>query len=293
MGSFAKRLGQLATRSMESESAAILRTSRANKMPGSLSAQLDATLRTAHDMKVFGLGTAASLASAAHYARFTQSMCAVYGAMEAELDRSPSPANRLVWDKFKDVLRRAPALRLDLCDVSAHLPVSGADEPKAQALPRATEEYISTIRSAADEDARTNGARMLAHMYCRYFADLFGGQMVGTATRVALRLPAGTPRHYVFQYESTPPSGGGAPRRKLLIEGVYETINAAGVLLDENARASPHSSDAREDVVAACRTAFACNVKVYRAVSSSQGMLLADAARGCANAVIGFTRGRR
>jgi len=55
MGDFAKRLGQLAARSLQSESARILNASKPNKK--GLSLALDKTLRDGHDMKVFGLGT--------------------------------------------------------------------------------------------------------------------------------------------------------------------------------------------------------------------------------------------
>jgi hypothetical protein len=50
MGSFAKRLGQLAAKSLETESARILRTTPANKKAGSLARALDGTLKEGHDM---------------------------------------------------------------------------------------------------------------------------------------------------------------------------------------------------------------------------------------------------
>ena len=72
MGSFAKALGRAAAMSLETESANILRSSDANKR--ALSAALDGTLRQGHDMRAFGLGTAATLASRARYTRFTAAM---------------------------------------------------------------------------------------------------------------------------------------------------------------------------------------------------------------------------
>merc|ERR1719324_353309 len=95
MGTFAKRLGQIhgvfqrqqGAMLLESESRNIMRTAAANKIPGSLALALDGTLRKGHDMKTFGLGTAASMASRERYARFTASMHAVYATMEEELDR--------------------------------------------------------------------------------------------------------------------------------------------------------------------------------------------------------------
>ena len=67
MGSFAKHLGQIMRRSWESESSNILRTMSANKIENSLAKQLDETLTRGHDMKVFGLGTIASMASIDRY----------------------------------------------------------------------------------------------------------------------------------------------------------------------------------------------------------------------------------
>ena len=84
MGSFAKALGQMARKSLETESANIIKvgcvflrgmqtlaqslggdvqTVKANKIPGSLSLSLDGTLSRGHDMKTFGLGTVAALAN--------------------------------------------------------------------------------------------------------------------------------------------------------------------------------------------------------------------------------------
>ena len=57
MGTLAKRLGQLAARGVESDSARILKTGTANKVPGSLAQLLDGTLRQGHDMKVIDVQT--------------------------------------------------------------------------------------------------------------------------------------------------------------------------------------------------------------------------------------------
>ena len=63
MGTLAKRLGQLAIRSFESESSNIIQKGQANKH--GLAKMLDTTLKTSHDMRIFGLGTAASMAASA------------------------------------------------------------------------------------------------------------------------------------------------------------------------------------------------------------------------------------
>ena len=115
MGTFAKRLGQLATKSLETDSMNIMKTIAANKVPNSLAKQLDTTLREGHDMKVFGVGTVASMASVERYRRFTTSMHAVYSSMEEEMDRAgphAAPLVHAVWTEHGDVLRRAPSLAL-------------------------------------------------------------------------------------------------------------------------------------------------------------------------------------
>ena len=110
MGSFAKALSQLgnvasarlAAPAVASSSRGILQTSRANKT--GLSLLLDQTLKSGHDMKTFGLGTAASLSSVERYARFTSAMLQVCG-LTSNL---PHPATCALCR----VLRCAQAARL-------------------------------------------------------------------------------------------------------------------------------------------------------------------------------------
>lgn len=149
MGSFAQRLGQLSRRSLESESANILRTTRANKLPNSLSLALDGTLREGHDMKAFGLGTVASMASVPRYARFTASMLEVYATMEGKLDAAASPSSS-VWREHGPVLRRARRLEADLAAVGG-----------ARATSPATARYVAAIEAAAARDDDDGGARLL------------------------------------------------------------------------------------------------------------------------------------
>ena len=83
----------------------------------------------------------------------------------------------------------------------------------------ATADYVSSIRAATGQ----NGDLLLGHFYCRYFADLFGGSVLGYPTQVAMRLPA-KPEFYVFgpKVEAD---------RRAYIENVYAKINEAGELL--------------------------------------------------------------
>ena len=187
MGSFAKWMGVLASRSgkglLESESSHILKSCRANKVPGSLSLALDATLKDGHDMKVFGLGTAASLASLERYRKFTFSMHCVYSEMEKRLDQCTFPPVAELWAKNRHILRRSHALRNDLKDVQIDVDTStttssaSSSSVKSQQQrltpTRATKHYVEAIEKAAETD---QGAPLLGHVYCRYFADLFGGE---------------------------------------------------------------------------------------------------------------------
>jgi len=268
MGSFAKKLGQLTARSIESESANILRTGAANKVPGSLSLALDGTLRKGHDMRIFGLGTMASMADRPRYARFTTSMLAVYSAMEEELEASTKAGSAVaqLWKRHGSTLQRASALRTDLADV-----VDDVDAEIAKISP-ATSRYVAGVRSAGSDDRATGGARLLGHVYCRYFADLFGGQMLAAPYNLALSLPVDAPRHYSFKFPPSDKPGGSG--RRALIEEVYSDINVVGQML---------SDDAFQAVVEEALQAFKFNVGVY-----SEEPIIIDAVRGTINMGSGF-----
>ena len=153
MGSLAKavsQFGNIASARLAAPGAAanssrgILKGSRANKQ--GLSLLLDGTLKAGHDMKTFGLGTAASLANVGRYARFTASMHHVYGTMERSFDASTSPVIVPVWQRFGESLRREPSLALDLADVSS---------ASAHPMTPATEAYCVAIQDAAARDEPT------------------------------------------------------------------------------------------------------------------------------------------
>jgi heme oxygenase len=270
MGDVAKRLGQMAAKSLESESANILKTAKANKV--SLSKALDGTLKKGHDMKTFGLGTLASMASKERYARFTGSMYAIYRTMEEELDASAAVSKPVatVWNPYGFVLRRSERLHKDWLDVSSSS-VSPQDLTKESLWSPATRAYVRSIREAGQYDRENSGARLLGHLYCRYFADLFGGQVLATPYRVALSLPADTPRHYEFDF-SVHGSGG---NRRALVEGLYSSINEAAKHL---------TMDQEDQVAEEAMQAFQHNVHVY----SEDGKLYRDSLRGGLNVVTGF-----
>ncbi len=270
MGSLAKAISQLSSfaasarlsGSQAPSSQSILSASSANKQ--GLSFLLDSTLKTGHDMKTFGLGTAATMSSVERYARFTHSMLLIYTSMEDALDKSTSRPVRLVWDQYGDDLKRGDKLRLDLNDVMRS---EGANMTASVATMR----YCDSIKAAAQMDDSDGGGRLIGHLYCRYFADLFGGQMLSAPTRYALApdvLP-GTPRHYDF--------GKFGEDRKESIEELYKSFNAAGDTL---------SSDSHKEIVKHTLMAFEHNINVY----SEEGNLWTGAAIGVKNVVIGFTR---
>jgi heme oxygenase len=253
MGSVAKRLGQL------SKSANILRTSKANKIPGSLALALDGTLKQGHDMRAFGLGTLASMATLERYKRFTSSMHHVYSTMEDELDKTETEALEL-WKRHAEVLRRSDALYHDLQDVttSDELAIM-LQQPTAF-----TRNYVRAIREAGERDRENQGASMIGHLYCRYFADLFGGQMLASPYNMALGLDSNTPRHYTFDITN----------RREFIETLYRDINTAGEILPE---------PQKKQVVEEATTAFRHNIQVY-----TEEPVLVDAMKGGINVVVGF-----
>lgn len=217
-------------------------------------------------MKTFGLGTAASLSSVERYARFTAAMRRVYGTMEEALDANTSPVVKPIWSRFGDSLRREPALALDLADVARE----GDEYP----ITPATLAYCDAIKHAAANDEADGGGRLIGHIYCRYFADLFGGQALAAPTRYALApavLP-NTPRHYDF--------GEFGAQRRESIEALYAAFNEAGEALGSDA--------ARQAVIDETNDAFVHNVQVY----SEEGLLWSAAGKGVTNMVIGFAKAK-
>ena len=198
MGSLAKRIGQLSAKSMESESSQILRTIQSNKVPNSLSQKLDKTLKDSHDMKVFGLGTLSSLSNIDRFTRFTYSMYGVYSTMEHELDltadtNSTSSAVKHFWMNHEKILRRSDKLKQDLIQSLAHSNNNNNNNMTINDImdmeySPSTKKYIEAIQDAGEHDRKYNTGRLLGHAYTRYLADLMGGQVLATPTKLALGL---------------------------------------------------------------------------------------------------------
>ena len=280
MGSLAKRLGQLARASWETESSNILKTTQANKRVGSLAHGLDGTLKDAHDMKVFGLGTMASMANPQRYHRFSLSMYAIYQTMEQELDQTTEIYPKLfrIWQKHGSILKRRVALEHDLRHV---LPDEESLESRlAQHLREspATKQYVEAIQAAGKVDRETHHATLTGHLYCRYFADLFGGQMLALPYQYALRLPE-SPRFYEFDFASSISPSSIPPGRRAFIEDLYSELNHTGETLQDTTK--------QEQVVREAYQAFAHNIDVY-----SEEPIYMDGLRGGWNMAIGFCASR-
>jgi len=276
MGSLVKQLGQWSrTKLPQSESARIFQKLKANKIEGSLSLTLDKTLREGHDLKTFGLGTMAVMASRPRYHQFLVNMKAVYAAMEEELDAASIPAIktdtiRTVWSKHHEpILRRRERLALDLEELENlnkdDTTVVSTDSPVVRVSPM-TLKYLQAIRHAGEVDRETGGGLLLGHLYCRYFADLFGGQMLGIPIKNALQLPQ-PPRHLQFDLQDV--------SRRAYLEHLYTDINKAGKMLS-----SQQFVAVKQEAI----EAFQHNAQVY---SEPPGMIT-GAVRGGFNLVLGW-----
>jgi heme oxygenase len=108
----------------------------------------------------------------------------------------------------------------------------------------ATQKYVEAIEAASNTHS---GVGLIGHFYCRYFADLLGGSMLGYPTNLALALPKESPSFYRF------PSAV-ENNRGNYIERVYEAMNTEGEKMGEQGR---------QETVAACTRAFSLNRDLY------------------------------
>jgi heme oxygenase len=232
----------------------IFKGSRANKV--GLSKELDTLLRNKHDMRTFGLGFLAECASVESYARAISQRYHYYTAMEARFDAATWGAIVAVWPVREAELRRSERLATDLRNL-------GIDPANALRTP-ALDAYVRRIQTASDDG-------LVGHLYCRYFADLFGGSMLGTPTRLALGL-----KHECTAYALAPRVlADKAP----YIEALYEAINAAGEGL---------TPAQREHVVEEARAAFTHNAELVKERGSATLVLQASA--GLAQLIAGYLK---
>eukprot|EP00956_Cyclotella_meneghiniana_P012174 scaffold17271_cov69-Cyclotella_meneghiniana.AAC.13 len=221
-------------------------------------------------MKVFGLGTLSSMSSKERYARFTHSMYGVYGAMEDELDLSSgitkynlenggsraSEPVQYFWTLHSEVLRRSNKLKQDLIDIGK--------DAESMDYSTATIKYRNAIRAAGSHDRECGGGLLLGHAYTRYLADLMGGQVLATPTRLALGLNSDSPKQYSFDLNYVVNGGMIRLTRKEYVEKIYQDLNVSGDILTENIKDRQLGRDTvLEDIVKEARSAFQHNVEVY------------------------------
>ena len=266
-------------------------------------------------MRVFGMGTLASMANRERYVRFTSALYGVYSTMERELDEcceevkkqqggervgnhTSTSAVASFWSKHSTTLRRAYHLKKDVVDACRLMDTSSQRRSCGQ-LPEldkdddsiyspATIDYMNAIREAGRNDREKGTGRLLGHAYTRYLADLMGGSVLGTPTRVALRLDEGMPTQYSFIFPAASVSvdhnSDVAMSRKEYVECIYSDLNEAGKILEE--KKGDRGADngvLLEEVVSEAREAFRHNVNVY-----AEEPIVFDSIVGLKNIVTGW-----
>jgi heme oxygenase len=211
-------------------------------------------------MKSFGAGFVRSCASIEEYKHFVTSHYHFYSALEhgfaEQADGQPMHA---IWTAFPDLFGAPKKLAKDLEAVGFDV----TDAPRSSA----TNKYIDAIREAS---CVHDGVGLVGHFYCRYFADLFGGSMLGKPTNLALNLPEESPSFYRF------PSAI-ENHRADYIEHVYEKMNEEGEKMGE---------ERRQETVSACVRAFTLNSDLYL----ERPNLYFGALRGTINIASGYVK---
>ena len=243
-GSIAARGARAASTASTTSTSSIFRDSAANKT--GLAYALDGTMRSgAHDMKVFGAGALAALASRRNALAFFQGHRHVYKVMERHLDAAAQSHNDptgALWRRVQRSLRRGEALERDVTELGGSL---------AEAPSPATQRYVHQLDAAAASPLPL----LVSHFYVRYFADLFGGSMLGKPTRAALNTCSGvhfsgTPAFYVHDAAVT-------TDRRAYIEDLYRAVNVVG-------EAAHLDAAGTKALVTEAEIAFALNAELYR-----------------------------
>lgn len=239
-----------------------------------LSYELDITMREGHhDMKTFGLGFLRSVSSKEHQIHTLASLHTPYAAMELSLDEAVQKNTNIklgrFWSMVNKDLEKSNALKEDVqmlggSNNELHLP--------------AADRYVSAIHRAAANRCNENnpgseGDLLLAHMYVRYLADLFGGSMLGRPTELALGLKANSLKFY------TPNNG---PHEQMIkyhklqfIELFYDELNKCGLEM---------TAERRQQVVQEAIDAFKLNADIF----TEKERFLFGAAKGGFKLVSGY-----
>lgn len=238
-----------------------------------LSFELDVTMREGHhDMKVFGIGFLRSVSNKQHQAHILASLLAPYAVMEASLDKTIENGTntkiKRFWKKIGKDVEKAWALKHDVASLGGNdLPLTAAAR------------YVSTIQKAASNryknDPSSEGDLLLAHMYVRYLADLFGGSMLGKPTELALGLQINSLKFY------SPNKG---PHEEMIkhnkiqfVEIFYNELNKCGEEM---------TADRREEIVEEAKNAFKLNADIY----TEREALLAGALKGGLSLIHGYIK---
>ena len=238
-----------------------------------LSFELDVTMREGHhDMKVFGLGFLWSVSTKQHQAHILASLLAPYSVMEASLykamENGSNPKLKRFWKKIGKDVEKAWALKHDVASLGGNdLPLTAAAR------------YVSAIQKAASNryqnDPSSEGDLLLAHMYVRYLADLFGGSMLGKPTELALGLPINSLKFY------SPNQG---PHEEIIkhnkiqfVEMFYNELNKCGEEM---------TADRREEIVEEAKNAFKLNADIY----TEREALLSGALKGGFSLIHGYIK---
>lgn len=231
-----------------------------------LSFELDVTMREGHhDMKTFGLGFLRSVSNREHQAHTLASLHAPYAAMEFCLHeivhKNTNTKLRKFWNKISKDVEKSNALKEDVRMLGGNeLPLPAADRYVAAihraALNRCSENYPSS-----------EGDLLLAHMYVRYLADLFGGSMLGKPTELALGLEANSLKFY------TPNNGP----HELMIK--YHKLQFIEMFYDElNKCGHEMTAERRQQVVQEAILAFKLNADIF---TEREGFLSGALLGGC------------
>ena len=226
-------------------------------------------------MKTFGLGFLRSVSSRQHQAHTLASLLAPYSVMESCLDKAAMLQNNTntklqrFWCKIKKDVEKSSALREDVAMLGGnHLPLVAAAR------------YVAAVQDAAlnrcnENNPASEGDLLLAHMYVRYLADLFGGSMLGKPTELALGLPSNSLKFYV-------PNSG--PHEEMIkhhklqfIELFYDELNRCG---------NEMSEERRHQVVEEAKFAFKLNSDIF----TEREAFLSGAAKGGFKLVNGYLR---
>jgi heme oxygenase len=104
------------------------------------------------------------------YLRYLHCLQPYYHVLEREIERAQRYPNSHFADFPLEQLRRAPLLRQDLDLLSAQ------DSTPRCVLDTMRDHVVSLVTAELEEHSQTSV--LLAHAYCRYMGDFFGGQIL-------------------------------------------------------------------------------------------------------------------